>query len=202
METEMKKFVALSAVSLLAAAPAFAGGMAEPVQQPAPVVVTPPAPAMPDWTGFYGGVNLGYGHTTASGGGVSGHSGALYGAQVGYLQDFGNWVAGGELGYDGTNMKLSGGGKVNHLARLELKAGPKFGRAFTYLALGAGQTKANIGGNSYTKSGYFGGIGMDYKIDHSWSVGGQVLSYRFNNVGGTGTDLKPTTATINVSYHF
>lgn len=201
----MKKFVALSAASLFVAAPAaFAGGMAEPVAKPAPVVVTAPAPAMPNWTGFYGGVDVGYGHPSASNG-VSGKSGALYGLDVGYLYDFGKWVAGGELGYNGTNMDLNGptgGGKINHLARLELKAGPKFGRAYAYLALGAAQSKSSFNGGSYTKSGYFGGLGMDYKIDHNWSVGGQVLSYRFNNVNGAGTDIKPTTATINVSYHF
>lgn len=154
----MKKFAALSAISLLAAAPAFAGGMAEPIEKPTPVVVMTPDPAMPDWTGVYGGLNLGYGHTTASGGGVGGYSGGIYGAQIGYLKDYGGWVAGVELGYELTNENLSSGGieappghrggKVIHLARLEFKAGPTFGRAFAYLALGPAQIKANIGGNS------------------------------------------------------
>lgn len=196
----MKKFMAISAASLLVAAPAFAGGMAEPVATPAPVAVVTPAPAMPNWTGFYGGLSLGAGNTSANNG-IDGHSGGVYGLQLGYLQDFGKWVAGGELGYDRTNMGLTGG-KVKSLSRIELKAGPKFGRAYAYLALGAADTKASFTGTDTNKSGYFGGIGVDYKVNQNWSVGGQVLAYRFNDVGGSGVDLKPTTATINVNYHF
>jgi len=195
------KLVAISAVGLLAAAPAFAGGMAEKVEQPAPVVAVPVAPAMPDWTGWYGGAQLGMGHTRADG--VSGGSGAVGGLHFGYLQDMGNWVYGGELNYNQSNMKIDGTGKVNHIAALELKAGPKVGKAFVYGVLGYAQTKATFAsGVSATKSGPMGGIGMDYALDNQWSVGGQIVTHRFGNVGAPGVTLKPTTATVNVSYHF
>lgn len=198
----MKKLVALSTVGLMAAAPVFAGGMAEKVAPPTPVVVAPQAPAMPDWTGFYGGVHLGMGHTKADNG-VAGGSGVVGGIQAGYLQDFGKWVAGGELRYTKSNMKLDGGaGKVKHSEGIELKAGPKFGRTFVYAALGAGRMNADFGGASHSDSGYFGGLGVDYHLNNNWSVGGEVLTGRYGNFDNTGTTLKPTTATVNVSYHF
>ncbi|WP_158243092.1 outer membrane protein [Acidimangrovimonas sediminis] len=200
----MKKFVAISATTILmGSTAAFAGGMAEPVQPAAPVVVTPPAPAMPNWTGFYGGVNLGFGHTKADGNGSHGGSGSLGGVQLGYLQDMGSWVYGGQIAYDQSNMDLSGtASKVKNYTTIEGKIGPKYGRGFYYLALGVGSINADIMGDSHSDTGYFGGIGMDYMLANNWSVGGQILTGRYGDVDHTGVTLKPTTAQIDVSYHF
>ncbi|MFC2969065.1 outer membrane protein [Acidimangrovimonas pyrenivorans] len=193
----MKTFAALAAASLMAA-PAFAGGMAEPVQKPAPVAPAPVAmPAGHDWTGGYVGAQLGYSNVNGTGG-----NGAIGGVHAGYLYDFGNWVAGGELAYDTSNITLGGGGKLDHVARLAVKAGPDLGNVFLYGTLGVASAKATVGGASHTDNGYFAGLGADYALNNQWTLGGEVLAHRFKNFGGTGTDLKPVTAEVKVSYHF
>ena len=192
----MKTFAALAVAGLMAS-PAVAGGMAEPVPAPAPVAPVI-APVGHDWTGGYVGAQLGYANVAGAGG-----NGAIGGVHAGYLYDFGNWVAGGEVAYDASNISLGGGtGKFNHEARLELKAGPDLGNVFLYGALGVASAKASIAGVSHTDSGYFGGVGLDYALNRNWTVGGEVLAHRYGNFGGTGVDLKPTTAELKVSYRF
>lgn len=87
----LKKFLATSAIALLAGVPAVAGSLADPIVEPMPVMpVYEPAS---DWTGFYAGANGGLGIT----GGVT-YWGA--GVHAGYLHDMGDFVLGGELSYN------------------------------------------------------------------------------------------------------
>ena len=88
----LKTTTALAAVSALLAAPAFAGNVSEPA--PEPVIDTPApvpaAPASPNWTGFYGGGQLGFGSVDTS---VSGADediiGGFTGGVAGPVQLFG-----------------------------------------------------------------------------------------------------------------
>lgn len=60
----MRNSISLSILALVVAAPAFAGGAAEPVIEPAPVVAEIPPPPSTAWTGGYVGANISWGNAT------------------------------------------------------------------------------------------------------------------------------------------
>ncbi len=126
-----------SALSLAAIGGTFAADLPSTKGEP---VYTPPPPPPPTWTGFYIGVNGGYGGgqfvypldgaltgamgvgTLAPGGGVSGNgnanitsSGFLAGGQIGYNYQFpaSNFVAGVEADIDWTSIRGQLGASLN-----------------------------------------------------------------------------------------
>ncbi len=188
------------AVSGMLAAPALAGGYAEPVAE-APVA----APVVPvvtgtDWTGGYVGAQIGYGDVSA--GAVDG-DGALYGVHAGYDWDLGNWVLGAGVDWDKTDIDLGGGpDNLDSIARLKLRAGWDLGRTVVYGTAGAARAKADIGGVSRSDNGWFAGIGANYALNDRWTLGGEVLRHQFNDFDNTGTDVDATTAAVNVGFRF
>lgn len=191
--------VGISGAAMLSA-PAFAGGLAEPVPEApvtGPVQVTMPSA---DWTGGHVGATLGYGR--ASNGTTSGN-GATYGLQGGYDWDFGQWVVGAGLDWDKTNLDLgTGTDKINDIARLKLRVGADLGRTLVYATAGPARASADVGGTSVSDNGWFGGVGADYAINERWTVGGELLTNRFNNFGGGSSNLDATTASLNVGLRF
>ncbi|MEZ5779591.1 MAG: porin family protein [Paracoccaceae bacterium] len=181
------------------AAPALAGGLAEPMTE-APVMV-PAAPVAPsaDWTGGYIGAQLGYADVNASGPGGDG-DGAIYGIRAGYDWDFGNWVLGAGASWDASDIKLGGGPeKLDSVARLGLRVGADLGRTLVYATAGGARADVkNVGSDN----GWYGGIGMDYALTDQWTVGGEILSHQFDNFNGTATDIDATTASVNVGFRF
>lgn len=197
-----KILAALSLAGLLAPAlmtPAMAGGLTSPA--PEPTVTAPVAYQSPsgDWNGGWAALNLGYGHAGA--GGASGN-GAIYGASGGYDWDLGQWVVGAGVGWDKTNIGLGGGNGIDDIARLKFRVGSDLGQTLVYATAGAARANATVGGTSGRDTGWFGGIGADYQMAGGWTVGGELLTNRFNNFNGGGTDLRATTATINVGFRF
>lgn len=189
---------------LMTAGPLFAGGLAEPA--PEPTVVAPVVQAAPsaDWTGGWVGARLGYGDASADStlGSVDGN-GATYGLSGGYDWDFGGWVAGVGLDWDKTNLDLgTTGDTLDDIARLKLRAGADLGRTLVYATAGAARASGDIGGVGYHDNGWFGGIGADYALTDRWTVGGEVLTNRFDNFGNTGTDIDATTASVNLGFRF
>ena len=116
----MKKLVLIGAAVAVLSLPAMAADL--PRKAPAPM--PPPSPVY-NWTGFYVGVNGGWGWaktqaTVAQTGKEdvdfnpaslsTRANGALFGGQVGYNYQFGsNWVLGIEGDFDGTGMSKSAG---------------------------------------------------------------------------------------------
>ena len=118
-----KLLVATAALAALVGAPAFAADMAAPVYK-----APPPAAPMFSWTGFYGGLNGGYGwgHDPVTfsaanaaavpyfvGGAVPGSvttnpAGGLFGGQVGYNYQWSNFVAGVETDFDWADIRGTG----------------------------------------------------------------------------------------------
>jgi outer membrane immunogenic protein len=192
-ESEMKRFStvkpALAMSALLAGAsfglPALAGSLAEPVveapvAQPAPVVVSTGG----DWTGPWIGAKLGYGDVSADPAGDG--NGATFGVAGGYDYDFGNFVVGAALDWDKADIDL-GAGKLDDIARLKFRVGADLGRTLLYAT--AGPARA---------SGVVSGVDDNDR----WTVGGELLTNQFDDFGGTGTDVRATTVSLNAGLRF
>ena len=101
------KTVALTSLIALGAAPAFAGSLTPPPAEPPVFVATPEPVAMKgDWTGFYGGVQLGGGKVTTDDGSDLEGQGGLGGVHLGYDYDFGDYVLGAGVEYDAGEIEL------------------------------------------------------------------------------------------------
>lgn len=129
----LKTTTALATVAAFLAAPALAGNVSEPtpepmVQAPAPV---PAAPASPDWTGFYGGGQLGYANVDPSG--ISSDDGVIGGLVGGYDYDLQNgFVIGAGLDYDFTDIDVGTVASVEDVFRAKLRGGYKIGNGLAY----------------------------------------------------------------------
>jgi outer membrane immunogenic protein len=134
----------VAAALLLSAGPAAADGLPSKGQVRAPAAEAPFS-----WRGFYAGLHAGLatGNTQGEIGPFSSDyemNGALYGAQVGYLGQWGNVVAGIEGTYSGSNVQGSDAGclvfivgvdcrrDVNWLATVVGRAGIAYDRVLLY----------------------------------------------------------------------
>lgn len=209
METGMMKFAILSA-AVLGAAPAFAGG---PVVVADEVMVSAPAPVQVaqtgDWGGFYGGAQLGYGSvdgdSTFSNAVDLGGDGLLGGVHAGYRMDFGTFVAGAELGYDLLDISTDdpiGTANFDNMASLKLMGGVDLGQWLAYGTVGMSRVGADFGGalsGDGTLDGKFAGLGAEYALSDSMSVGGEVLQHNFED---DQNDFDMTTVQARVNFRF
>ena len=199
----MKKYLIVSTAILLGA-PAFAGGLGDVA--PEPVVEAYAAPVETstggDWGGGYVGAQIGYGDIKSGGAGLDGN-GTIGGVFAGYRADFGQFVAGAELNYDVSDIDLgASAGTLDNVTRLKLIGGADLGRALVYGTAGAAYAEATVGTATLKDNGYFVGVGVDYLLSDSWSVGGEYLSHRFDDFDNSGVDLKVNTVEAKVSYKF
>ncbi len=199
----MKRIATTSLIGLAAAmtlgSAAFAGSLQEPVVEeqvfaPAPA----PVPVVSDWTGFYTGLQLGYGDVDGPGA-LDGNNNT-YGFHAGYDYDLGNWVIGGELDYDQTDVDLNfGAASVDSVARLKLKGGYDLGNTLVYATAGVARADTSVG----DETGPFAGLGISYKVTDRYTVGAEVLEHRFDDLGGVaGDDVDATTITLRGSLRF
>ncbi|UWR23782.1 outer membrane protein [Sulfitobacter sp. S190] len=178
---------------------AFAGTLQDPVIEepiaPAPQIVSTGG----DWTGFYGGLNLGYGDVDTNAD-VDG-DGGTYGVHLGYDYDFGRYVLGGELEYDKFDVTLGDGDgsvEVDDVARLKIRGGYDLGRTLIYATGGLARVSTEIG----DENGEFLGLGVAYQVNDRFTVGGEVLEHRFDDIDGSGVDADATTFNLRGSIRF
>jgi len=192
-----KTTTAIATVAAFMAAPALAGNVTEPA--PEPVVAAPPAPVTPDWTGFYGGGQLGWAWVDTNVGGVDGDD-IIGGIVAGYDYDFGNWVVGGGLDYDFADVDLSGTNvALENVFRAKLRGGYKIGRGLAYGTGGYAYADTN---NLGSDDGWFIGGGYEHLVTDNISVGGEVLYHEFDNFDGSGIDVDATTLQARATYRF
>lgn len=194
----------LAATTTLAIAPpVLAGGPTVPATEP--VIVPEPMPVVApsaDWSGAYGGAQLGYGDVDSNGAGADGY-GWLGGVHAGYRWDLGGTVLGVEGDYDAADLELGGGtGSLDSIARLKLSAGADLGSTLVYGTAGGAWADGNLAGVEGSGDGYFYGLGVTRALNDSWSVGAEVLQHTFDDFDGSGTDLDATTLTARASYNF
>lgn len=204
--TKLIRASMLAAPLALMAGASHAGGLAEPVATPAPTpapVMVSPAPIRTggDWTGFYGGGQLGFGQLDADPL-TEDPDGLTYGVHGGYLYDLGTWVVGGELDIDGTNIEdETANVTLDSVARAKVRVGYDGGTWMPYVTGGIAQasTSGDVEGSD---TGAFGGIGLDYDLGGGLRVGGEILQHQFEDFDGNGFDIDATTASARVSFSF
>ena len=177
----MKKWHAgllgLSLTSILAlpanAADIYRGGLKD--GPPPPVYV-----AAPIWSGFYIGVNGGYGWTANDG--PLAPEGGFGGGQIGYnwqgLFGYSPWVIGIEADIQGAGISDSnrvGENSLNWFGTVRGRLGYAFGPALLYatggFAYGEVESKFFDGPSfTETQTGYVVGGGLEYKVNPAWSV--------------------------------
>ena len=150
-----------------------------------------------EWTGAY--VGLGVGSTDIDGPGAADGDDVTYGIHAGYDYDFGDWVVGGELEYDRTDINLGNGVAVaDNIGRLKFKAGYDFGDILGYAVVGAARAQTSIGDDT----GAVYGLGLAYAVNERFTISGELLRHDFNNFNGLGSDLTANSVNIRASYRF
>lgn len=199
----MKRFTLMACAGLLAAAiasPSFAADLPRPAYK-APIYTVAPF----SWSGFYLGLNGGYGIGPSTWSNVGGDDqfavkGWVGGGTVGYNLQTGVWVWGIEGDFDVSTMKgsdASGAGGVcggtaggcetknSWFATARGRVGYAWDRWLPYLTGGAafGDIKMTPdGGNSETKTkvGWTVGAGVEYAFLGAWSA---KLEYLYADLG-------------------
>ncbi len=220
----MKRLVAALLVGTagLAAAPAFAADLPEPVPV-APVAAIPERSAF-DWTGFYVGATAawGWGEYDVTSGGTSGTfdtDGFTGGAYLGYNYAVTpEWIIGAEADV------MMGGGEdftvggtavdVNSpvLSTVRARVGYAFDTVMIYgtggLALGFGEADFNGGSDSNTHVGWTAGAGIEAALTDNITARAEYLyvdtTSETYNVGNTSADadLDGSLVRVGVGYKF
>ena len=210
----------------------------------------PPAPgAVPapyyiplfNWTGFYVGGNLGYGWGKGDGDiGISGlgsgplegdGNGFLGGAQAGYNWQFGSWLLGAEIDFQGSSAKADITGSAGPATITAESKNPWFGtfrgrigyandRLLSYVTGGLVYGESELSGrvsapgagafeSSETFMSWTLGLGAEYAIWDSWSTKLEYLYIGTPNESpvppgttGVGGDVTSHIVRAGLNYHF
>lgn len=216
----MKNFIAssLGAVAMATSVTAMAADLPSRVAAPAPVLA--PVAVAFSWSGFYAGLNGGYGWNNSRWSPSAppvfatfraDADGFVGGAQVGFNWQMGSLVAGVEGMLDYSDMSGSAqcstfAGTVcrtrqDWLGDINLKLGFAVDRALIYgtggiaftnfkLTQPVGAPPANFG--SHSRTGWTVGVGIDYALTNNWVAGLQYKYYDFGSFNSTaaGTNVR------------
>ena len=224
----MKRLTLMACTGLLAAAmaaPSLAADLPRPAYK-APIYVAPFS-----WTGFYVGLNGGYGWGTTNWSvpGIPGATtgdfnttGYLLGGTMGYNMQTGSWVWGleGDIDYSsikGTNTTICGAGgcetRNTWLGTARGRIGYAWDRWLPFITGGAGFGGIKMtppGGPSETKTklGWTLGAGVEYAFMGAWSA---KLEYLYVDLGtvtcgaatcGAATDVKFRTNIVRLGLNY
>jgi outer membrane immunogenic protein len=201
---------AASVVAMTAAANA-----ADMYRAPAPSAGAPYVGV--NWSGFYVGVNGGYGWNSASlDAGANSPKGGFGGGQIGYNAQRGNFVFGIESDIQGAGIKATSYGadtEMNWFGTARGRLGYAFDRVLVYGTGGFayGNVKDSALGSSIseTQLGWVAGGGVEYKFSPSWSAKAeyQFMSLDATDAAGAGrlgdfalSRTEVSTARLGVNY--
>jgi len=156
-----------------------------------------------NWSGFYAGIDGGYGYVEKTSSGQGGIGGGLGGGQAGYDFQSGSYVFGVEADFQGSDITKGGGLPVfNYSGTIRGRAGFAFDRALLY-ATGGFSYGGCSGDCPPRHTGWVGGAGVEYKLASDWSVKAEYQHLELSDfpyVSGDHTDTDTVRAGLN--YHF
>jgi outer membrane immunogenic protein len=172
-------------------------------------------PTFTNWTGFYIGLNGGYGFGKSNWDDPAvspAPKGPVYGATIGYNLQTGTWLWGAEADFDLSSIKGSADcsdgftceTKNSWLATARGRIGyAGWDNWLPYITAGAamGDIKASNSGLSSankTKIGWTAGVGVEYAMWTNWSVKAE---YLYVDLGSFDCGVACGAATDNVSFH-
>jgi outer membrane immunogenic protein len=234
METfGMRSLLFCVAALVACSAPAAAADMPA---RPAPVVAAVP---LYNWGGFYGGINAGWAwgpahwqYDVVPPASISHQmSGGFGGFQAGYNFQFGSFVLGIEGDYEFANINATSlcpnpfficHSKTRNIADIAGRIGYAWDRVLFYAKGGEAWAfnryeslaSANTIGGTETRSGWLGGVGIEYAYDPCWSVKAEynymdfgtktVTRYNANGSFATNIDVseKLNVAKVGINYKF
>jgi outer membrane immunogenic protein len=207
----MKKYL-LSSVAAIGLVAAGAASAADLPSRKGPVVAPVYAPIF-TWTGFYVGVNAGYGfgQVDSTSLGVIGQyddpDGFVGGGQIGYNYQIGQFVLGLEADFQGADLKsrsaiiasgVRASNELNYFGTVRGRVGYAFDRFLPYVTGGFayGNVKNKITtpvaafSNDNTQYGWTIGGGLEYAFTNNWTAKIEYLyteleKESFNVPGGT-----------------
>jgi outer membrane immunogenic protein len=202
-----------------AALVAFAGA-ASAADMPARMATKAvPYLAVYNWTGFYAGVNLGYGWGRASDdtGAVSSMNGVIGGGQIGYNWQMNNLVVGLETDFQGSGQKQSASGfiglvpvtvsdRIRYFGTVRARLGYAFDRTLLYVTGGYAYTNVSAdittpfgsASSNTTKSGGTVGAGVEYAFAGPWSAKAE---YLYVDTGTQSVTLLGVTDNVRIKNH-
>ncbi|MFY7948785.1 MAG: outer membrane protein [Gemmatimonas sp.] len=218
----MKKFL-LSSVAAIGLVAAGAASAADLPSRKGPVVAPVYAPVF-TWTGFYVGVNAGYGFGNVNAGAfvlprrvsIGNIDGFIGGGQVGYNYQMGQFVVGLEADIQGADLKASNAFgdriKTEYFGTVRGRVGFAFDRFMPYITGGwaYGNVKTSIAGigssdTSHT-GGYAVGAGVEYAFTNNLTAKVEYLyvdlgekNFRATGVK-VGTDFSVIRAGLNYKF--
>lgn len=215
----MNKFALVAIAGVLSTSTAFAADLGY-VNQAAPAAAAYTSAS--NWTGFYAGINGGYGWAETDGGiSFDDYEGIFGGAQVGYNYDFGGFVLGVEgdiqlsdIGYEETVAPGFGlEAKLDYFGTVRARAGYAFDGFLPYvtggLAFGGASIEATTPFGSAeiddTFVGFTVGGGLEVAVTDNVSVKGEYLYTDFGSADfdtGIDVDLTSHVVRLGVNYRF
>jgi len=213
----MKRIV-LASLGLLAI-----GATATPVMAadlpPQPYVKAPAyVPPYYNWSGFYLGINGGYGFGNSSWTGTDNFSvnGGLVGGTVGFNYQISQFVLGieGDFDYNSASGTLpapaTNSFNSRWLSTVRGRAGYAWDRVLLFATGGGAFAPANIGasagfaGGSTTMMGWTAGAGIEFAFAQNWTAKAEYLYISFPSPSITGVSFKDTENVVRagVNYKF
>lgn len=209
----MKKIL-LAALLAGVATSAFASDL--PTRKAPPVPVPAYIPPVFTWTGFYIGVNGGYGVNTG-GKDFGNPDGGLVGGTIGYNYQFGQYVLGVEGDWDwadltssGTNFVSTYKSNIDDILTARVRAGYAIDRTLLFVTGGyAGlDDKVSLGGignNTTWRNGGAIGGGVEYAITNNITAKAEYLFLPMGNEKefyGAKSDVDLSLFRVGLNYKF
>lgn len=123
----------------------------------------------------------------------------IYGVFGGYDFDFGNAVAGIELGYSRRDLNATGGLTLEDTLQLKGRYGWKFGEGLAYGTAGLAWSE-DSGGD--TNNGYVLGLGYEYSLNETTFVGAEYLYSQYQDVGPANLDVSSNSVAVKLGFRF
>ena len=159
------------------------------------------AGAARDWTGASLGVGVGVAGLDVDGIVDGSDTGSIGGLRFNVDRDLGDYVLGGGIDYDFTELSAVGA-TLEDLLRVKLRGGVDAGTGLVYATGGyarGGFASEVDGENDFSLDGYFVGIGAEFPLSGGVTVGAELLHHRFSDIRVQGVAVQDADAEANVA---